>query len=94
MSRDISTLSIIITGGARGIGRATAERFARQGARVGIGVRDGGPGRVVAPEVGPVIREAPGDHIFERFVEAKTEEWDEYRKQVSGWEVERYHEAF
>jgi glutamine synthetase len=41
-----------------------------------------------------VIREALGDHVFERFVEAKTEEWDEYRKQVSTWEVERYLEAF
>jgi len=41
-----------------------------------------------------VIREALGDHVFERFVEAKTEEWDEYRMQVSGWEVDRYLEAF
>ncbi len=42
----------------------------------------------------PVIGEALGEHVLERFVEAKTEEWDEYRKQVSGWEVERYLEAF
>lgn len=41
-----------------------------------------------------VIGEALGEHVFERFIEAKTEEWDEYRKQVSGWEVERYLEAF
>jgi glutamine synthetase len=41
-----------------------------------------------------VIRDALGDHVFERFLEAKTEEWDEYRTQVSGWEVERYLEAF
>ncbi|MGH2383484.1 MAG: glutamine synthetase family protein, partial [Candidatus Limnocylindria bacterium] len=41
-----------------------------------------------------VIRDALGEHVFERFVEAKTEEWDEYRMQVSGWEVERYLEAF
>jgi glutamine synthetase len=41
-----------------------------------------------------VIRDALGDHIFERFVEAKTEEWDEYRTQVSSWEVDRYLEAF
>ncbi len=41
-----------------------------------------------------VIREALGEHVFERFVEAKTEEWDEYRTQVSTWEVERYLEAF
>jgi len=41
-----------------------------------------------------VIREALGEHVFERFVEAKTEEWDEYRTQVSAWEVDRYLEAF
>jgi glutamine synthetase len=42
----------------------------------------------------PVIAEALGEHVFERFVEAKSEEWDEYRMQVSAWEVERYLEAF
>jgi glutamine synthetase len=41
-----------------------------------------------------VIAEALGEHVFERFVEAKTEEWDEYRMQVTAWEVERYLEAF
>ena len=41
-----------------------------------------------------VIAEALGEHVFERFVEAKTEEWDEYRMQVSAWEVDRYLEAF
>ena len=40
------------------------------------------------------IGEARGEHVFERFVEAKTEEWDEYRMQVSSWEVARYLEAF
>lgn len=37
-----------------------------------------------------VIREALGDHIYERFVEAKEKEWDEYRVQVHQWEVEQY----
>ena len=37
-----------------------------------------------------VIREALGDHVFSHFVEAKRAEWDEYRTQVSDWEVERY----
>ncbi|MEP7081619.1 MAG: glutamine synthetase family protein [Chloroflexota bacterium] len=45
-------------------------------------------------EADKVIREALGEHVFERFVEAKTEEWDEYRTQVSTWEVDRYLEAF
>jgi glutamine synthetase len=41
-----------------------------------------------------VIGQALGEHVFERFVEAKSEEWDEYRTQVTAWEVERYLEAF
>ena len=45
-------------------------------------------------EADKVIREALGEHVFERFVEAKTEEWNEYRTQVSSWEVDRYLEAF
>jgi len=37
-----------------------------------------------------VIREALGDHAFEWFHAAKSAEWDEYRKRVSPWELERY----
>lgn len=38
----------------------------------------------------PVIREALGNHIYDRFVEAKTEEWDSFRVTVSQWELDRY----
>ena len=41
-----------------------------------------------------VIREALGDHVFSHFVEAKRAEWDEYRTQVSQWEVDRYLDMF
>jgi glutamine synthetase len=41
-----------------------------------------------------VIREALGDHVFSHYVEAKRAEWDEYRTQVSDWEVERYLDQF
>jgi len=37
-----------------------------------------------------VIKEALGPHIFERYMEAKTIEWDRYRMQVSPWELEEY----
>jgi glutamine synthetase len=37
-----------------------------------------------------VIQQALGPHIFERFVEAKQQEWDEYRLYVSQWELDRY----
>ena len=41
-------------------------------------------------EKNKVIREALGDHIYERFMEAKRQEWLEYSAMVSSWEVERY----
>ncbi len=37
-----------------------------------------------------VVKSALGPHIFEKFVEAKTREWDSYRVQVHPWEVEEY----
>jgi glutamine synthetase len=37
-----------------------------------------------------VIAAAFGEHTFKRYIEAKRQEWDEYRLQVSSWEVERY----
>lgn len=37
-----------------------------------------------------VIQVALGAHLFERYIEAKTSEWDDYRRTVSQWEVDRY----
>ncbi len=37
-----------------------------------------------------LMKEALGQHIFERFLEAKAIEWQEYSTQVSGWELDRY----
>lgn len=37
-----------------------------------------------------VVKDALGSHACEKLVEAKTQEWDEYRNQVHGWELERY----
>jgi glutamine synthetase len=37
-----------------------------------------------------LILETLGDHIVQHFVEAKRDEWFEYIKHVSPWEVERY----
>jgi glutamine synthetase len=40
-----------------------------------------------------VIREALGSNIAEAFLRAKWAEWNEYRTQVTGWELERYLET-
>ncbi len=37
-----------------------------------------------------VVQEALGPHVSEWFLEAKRAEWDDYRKSVSQWELERY----
>ena len=41
-----------------------------------------------------VVREALGEHIFHRFLEAKRIEWDVYRSQVHQWEVDQYLNMF
>ncbi len=38
----------------------------------------------------PLMREALGPHIYERFMDAKQLEWDDYRLSVSQWEMDRY----
>ena len=37
-----------------------------------------------------LVRETLGEHIFNHFVEAKREEWFDYIRHVSPWEVNRY----
>ncbi len=41
-----------------------------------------------------VMHEALGDPLYDRFVEAKREEWKEYAMQVSQWELDRYLSIF
>jgi glutamine synthetase len=37
-----------------------------------------------------LARTALGPHIFDRYVELKRKEWDEYRVQLSQWELDKY----
>ena len=41
-----------------------------------------------------VVRESLGEHVYDWFVEAKRSEWDDYRKSVSPWEIERYLDTY
>ncbi len=45
---------------------------------------------IQAAENSQVLREALGDHVFETFIRNKKIEWDEYRSQVSDYEIKRY----
>ena len=58
---DLSSLRIAVTGGARGIGRATAVRLAAAGARVVIGDRDLDVAAAVAAELGHGVTALPLD---------------------------------
>ncbi len=37
-----------------------------------------------------LVKDAIGEFTFEKYVEAKKREWDEYRLQVTNWEINRY----
>ena len=37
-----------------------------------------------------LIQEALGEHIYDRFVMAKTKEWESYSARVYDWEIDEY----
>ena len=41
-------------------------------------------------EADPFIKEVLGDHVYSKYVEAKRAEWDNYRLQVTQWEIDEY----
>ncbi|PSQ18602.1 type I glutamate--ammonia ligase [Halobacteriales archaeon QS_8_69_26] len=49
---------------------------------------------VDALEADEVVMDALGEHVAEKFVEAKRAEFNEYKSYVSEWEIDRYLEAF
>jgi glutamine synthetase len=65
--------------------------FESEWARTGLQALPGTLGEALNDlEEDSVVQEALGPHIYERFLDAKRQEWDEYRLQVSAWERERY----
>ncbi|MFC5368363.1 type I glutamate--ammonia ligase [Salinirubrum litoreum] len=49
---------------------------------------------IEALQADEVVADALGEHVYEKFVEAKSQEYDEYRVDVSQWELDRYLETF
>ena len=41
-----------------------------------------------------IVQQALGPHIYERFMDAKVQEWEDYRLAVSAWELDRYLPTF
>ncbi len=42
----------------------------------------------------PIAKETLGEHIFEKYIEAKEAEWDKYRTAVTDWELDEYLDVY
>jgi glutamine synthetase len=49
---------------------------------------------IIELELDSVIRDALGDHVFERYNAALRQQWQDYRKCISQWEIDHYLEAY
>ncbi|MEF8851654.1 MAG: glutamine synthetase, partial [Haloarculaceae archaeon] len=47
-----------------------------------------------ALEADEVVQDALGEHVYDKFTEAKTQEFQEYIVEVSQWELDQYLETF
>ena len=60
-------------------------------ARHGVGTMPGSLHQALdALQEDEVVQSALGPHIYQRFLDAKTMEWKEFRTRVTSWEVDRY----
>ena len=66
----------------------TAEQRRERGIVVAAGDARRGDRRARRLGARAARRSAP--HIFDRYVELKRKEWDDYRVQLTDWEMERY----
>lgn len=49
---------------------------------------------LAAMKADPIMKETLGEHTFEKYIEAKQAEWDEFRLYVSQWELDKYLEIY
>ena len=45
---------------------------------------------IQAMERSELVAETLGEHVFDFFLRNKKAEWEEYRRQVNSWEIDRY----
>jgi glutamine synthetase len=70
---------------------AEEDLYSVDGGRAGLDTLPGDLGHAIEELKGDeVIQNALGEHVYERYVEAKTQEWNAYRLYVSQWELDRY----
>lgn len=91
-------IAVMLASGLDGIEKrmappASAEEdlYHVDGTRAGLATLPGDLGEAIDElRNDEVIQAALGQHVYERYVEAKTQEWNEYRLYVSKWELDRY----
>lgn len=49
---------------------------------------------IEAMKADPLIKRVLGEHVFEKYVEAKEKEWHEFSTTVTGWELKEYLDKF
>ena len=42
----------------------------------------------------PFLREVLGSHVYQKYIEAKEQEWNRFNSTVTQWELEEYLEKF
>jgi len=90
--------AVMLAAGLDGIERrmsppspAEEDLYHVDGARAGLDTLPSDLGEAIdALREDEVVQSALGQHVYERYVEAKTQEWDEYRLHVTQWELDRY----
>ena len=45
---------------------------------------------ILLTEASDLVREALGDHVFESFIQNKKIEWNQYKAEVTNYELKRY----
>lgn len=91
-------LAVMLAAGLDGISKglmppspAEEDLYQFDSARSGLDTLPGDLGAAINElKKDEVIQEALGQHVYERYIEAKTLEWTEYRLYVSQWELNRY----
>src|SRR5690606_24853560 len=92
------SFAVMLAAGLDGIKRrlepalpAEEDLYNVDGNRAGLDTLPGDLGQAIEElKRDEVIQAALGQHVYERYVEAKSQEWNEYRLYVSEWELERY----
>lgn len=92
------TFAVMLAAGLDGIEKrltpptpAEEDLYHVDGMRAGLDTLPGDLGSALEElKKDDVIQAALGQHVYERYVEAKSQEWNDYRLYVSQWELDRY----